>query len=45
MDNPEELEMDWEEMDSMGYFSGPEVRKISPLSEEESDDSSRQKGA
>ncbi len=41
MDNPEEqLEMDWEEMDLMGGFCGPERWKISPLSEEEPDDSS-----
>lgn len=45
MDNPEELEMDWEEMDSMGCFSGQESRRISPLSEEEPDGSSEKKGA
>ena len=46
MDNLKEWEMDWAEMDLMGCFSGQEIRKISPLSdEEEQDDSSKERGA
>ncbi len=41
----EQLELDWREMDEMGCFGSQERQRISPLDEEEPDDSSKQRGA